>query len=187
VPEYRRATNCNSQLKSARGHREEDCEMSATIRAYLKIDDVKGDSTEAEHKDWIVVRSFLFAEKQLIARSGRSSSGAAGPVDMQDVVITTETGSATPKLMEMCAAGTHIKQVLLEIELAEGISLRWELLDAVMSGFQIASVPDLSSPPSDQISLAFSQIKLTYTSPRAQGDMGVDVTGTWNLVQNRPA
>ena len=76
---------------------------------FLKIDGVAGDSLDAHHRDEIDVIAFAWGE----TNSGSSSSGSgAGSrrVVMEDFHFTALTGSASPRLMLLCANGKHVRR-----------------------------------------------------------------------------
>src|SRR5262245_41367060 len=109
----------------------ERMETSAVAAHYfLKIDGIPGDCTDDQYRDWIPVESFLFVETQPTARFASSAGGAsAGQIDMQDFVVVMKSGRATPKLLQTCASGRNIKEVLLECCNDRGENLRWTLSD----------------------------------------------------------
>tara|TARA_R110002049_G_scaffold87533_1_gene221895 strand:- start:39488 stop:39772 length:285 start_codon:yes stop_codon:yes gene_type:complete len=64
---------------------------------YLKIGDIKGESTERAHKDWIVIESFSQGlEQQQLAMTG--STRRRTSVVFEDLVITKKTGQSNTKI-----------------------------------------------------------------------------------------
>ena len=59
--------------------------------AFLKLDGIPGDSTDATHKGEIDVMSFSWGESQPIATHGAGGGGGAGKVSFQDLHIGKST------------------------------------------------------------------------------------------------
>jgi type VI secretion system secreted protein Hcp len=105
---------------------------------YLKIDDIKGESTDAKHKDEIDVLSFSWGE----SNAATSISGAgAGKVQMQPFMFTARTNKASPALFLACASGKHIDQAVLSLARAVGGQKQdfmvWKLSDVLISAYRI--------------------------------------------------
>ncbi len=82
--------------------------------AYLKLGDIKGESTDANHKDWINIESVSYAMGQpKTATTGAVRRRAA--VALQDLVVTKSIDKSSPKLMEICAKGQVIPKLELEL------------------------------------------------------------------------
>ena len=82
------------------------------VDAFLKIDGIKGESTDDKHKDEIDVISWSFGETNSgTAHTG--GGGGAGRVNMKDFKFTMRTNKASPKLFQACANGKHINKVVL--------------------------------------------------------------------------
>ncbi|MFC4722170.1 Hcp family type VI secretion system effector [Geojedonia litorea] len=78
---------------------------------YIKIADVKGESTDRAHKDWIVIESFSHGLEQQTSPTGATRQRAS--MAFHDLTISKAVDKSTPKLMEFCAKG----QVIPELEL----------------------------------------------------------------------
>lgn len=84
--------------------------------AFIKIDDIPGDSTDENHPDEIEILSYSHSVSQQIGGS-RSGGGAAtgGRADHGDFCIVKELDSSTPKLNLACCDGTHIPNVMITL------------------------------------------------------------------------
>src|SRR4030095_5256432 len=79
---------------------------------FAKIGDIKGESADAKHKDEIEVLSFSWG----VANSGGleiGSGASAGKATFQGLTIGHNIDKATPKLLEACATGTHLKDATI--------------------------------------------------------------------------
>jgi type VI secretion system secreted protein Hcp len=151
--------------------------------AFLKLDGIEGESTDKDHKGEIDIMSFSLGESQVGGRGAGAGSGrGAGKVSMQDIHFSTNMSKASPQLFLACASGKHISNGLLTLRKAGEQQLEFlkiKLTDVLVSSYQTGgNVLDngLYSPlrgeaevPTDQFSLNFSRINVTFTPQSAAG------------------
>jgi type VI secretion system secreted protein Hcp len=84
-------------------------------KAYMRITtpEVKGDSQDSLHKDWIDIFGISFQESMAITIGG-GGGGGAGKVAFSDMTVVKEMDSSSPKLMLTCAKGDHYGEVLIQ-------------------------------------------------------------------------
>lgn len=75
------------------------------VRGYMKISDIKGESTDKDHKDWIDVLSVDWGSGE----SGANRAGASG-----QVVLVRHLDKASPGILEKIAEGKHIPSIELD-------------------------------------------------------------------------
>ena len=85
----------------------------ASAVGFLKIDDIKGESTDTAHPDEIDILSWSWGETNSGSHTG--GGGGAGKVSMQDFHFTMEYNKASPKIMESLANGQHFDEALLTL------------------------------------------------------------------------
>src|SRR6188472_373456 len=75
---------------------------------FAKIGDIKGESSDAKHKDEVEVLSWSWG----VAQSGSVTGpgGGAGKASFADFSFMHRIDSASPLLMRACATGEHIKE-----------------------------------------------------------------------------
>ncbi len=83
----------------------------------LKIEGIKGESTDSKHKDEIEIESFSWGATQPGTFS-TGGGGGAGKVSFQDLHFTSRVSVASPNLMVACASGQHIKVATLTVRKA---------------------------------------------------------------------
>jgi type VI secretion system secreted protein Hcp len=79
---------------------------------FAKLGDIKGESTDAKHTDEIEVLSFSWGVTNP-APSGSGGGAGAGKATFKDLSITHHIDKASPKLLEACATGTHLKDATI--------------------------------------------------------------------------
>ena len=83
---------------------------SGSIRMYLQITGIDGESTHIDHREWIDVLSFNMGMSQ-----PWDGAYGIGQIIMEDIALVKQVDKATPKLMEKCAKGEVIPSVVLEL------------------------------------------------------------------------
>ena len=116
------------------------------MSGYLKIGDIKGESKDEGHKDWIDILSVDWDE---------GSSAAA-----RQVVVTRTLDKASPKIVEAIADGANFRAVSLDApddraDAGQQTYLRYELENARVTSYSIDASGDI---PTETITLNFEKI-----------------------------
>jgi len=152
----------------------------------LKLEGIKGEATDAKHKDEIEIESFSWGATQS-GTFAAGGGGGAGKVSFQDFHFTTRVNVASPNLMLACATGEHIKSAILTVRKAGKDQQEYYLVkmsDNLVSSYQSGGSEGSSSLPVDQFSLNFAKIEFEYKAQKADGSLGAGVKGGWDLKQN---
>ena len=80
----------------------------AQVDYFLKFDGIKGESTDAKHKDEIDIEAWSWGETNAAGHAS-GGGGGAGKVSMQDFHFVMRMNTASISLMKACATGEHIK------------------------------------------------------------------------------
>jgi type VI secretion system secreted protein Hcp len=153
----------------------------------LEVDGIKGESSDSKHKDTIEIQSFSWGNSNS-GSHGSGGGGGAGKVNFQDFHFTTSVNKASPKLMQFCATGEHIKKAVLFVrkqgkDQQEAYTVTLE--DLLVSSYQSGGSEGSGALPVDQFSLNFSKIKFEYKPQKADGTLDGPVTGTWDVKANK--
>lgn len=120
--------------------------------AFMKLGDIKGEATDRDHKDWIIIESMSWGVS-------RSSPGDGGPPGekLQSFTVSKESDRATPLILEAACRGKVFPKVEFHSfpPTDEGASryVKIQLWDCVVSSVAMAGRSDEASV--DQISLSF--------------------------------
>jgi type VI secretion system secreted protein Hcp len=156
----------------------------AAVDYFLKFDGIKGESTDAKHKDEIDIESWSWGETRTASGSGRG--GAAGKVAMQDFQFVMRANRATPALMKACATGQHIKTANLTARKAgkgQQEYLTFKFSDVLISSYQTGGGGDVQ--PVDQVSLNFAKIEVEYKPQKPDGSLGPSERFSYDLKANK--
>jgi type VI secretion system secreted protein Hcp len=152
---------------------------------FIKIDDFKGECTDAKHKDEIEVLSWSWGMTQ----SGTSHAGpgsGAGKVQVQDITFVKQVDKATPNLIKLCCSGKHFSKARLTIRKAGGTAVEYvklELSDGLVSGISYTNKQG-DEQLTENVTLNFASFKLEYTPQTATGAAGASIPAQWNIAKN---
>jgi len=155
---------------------------------FLKIDKIKGESTDSKHKGEIEVESFSWGESNPHDQSSRAGGHGAGKVSFQDLHFTKLVDSASPLLMLFCATGEHIGEALLSVRKQGGDQQDYykvKLTDGLVSSYQSGGSGAGNSVPVDQFSINFAKIQYEYYPQDKSGKLGSPNKGGWDLSSNK--
>lgn len=144
------------------------------VDMFLKLDGIKGESTNDKHKDEIEVMSFSWGLSQQGALA-HGNGAAAGKVSVQDFSFVKRLDTASPQLLEASCRGEHIGFGLLTLAKAGGDRGQQEYLKIKFSDILISSYQTGGSQggdPAEQISLNFSNVEVSAAEIRPDGSIG---------------
>ena len=156
------------------------------VDMFIKIGDIKGESTDDKHKGEIEVLSWSMGATQT-GTAGIGGGGGAGKVQMQDLVCTKYIDRSSPNLLKLCCDGTHIDKIVLTVRKAGGTALEYVKIFAEEA--LISSITTGGSGGQDRltenITINFSRIKMEYTPQNAKGAGEASVIQGWDIAKNK--
>jgi type VI secretion system secreted protein Hcp len=154
------------------------------VDVFLKIQDIPGESKDAAHKDEIDVMSYSWGVSQT-GTMGYGGGGGAGKANFQDFSFTMRMNKATPKLMDACATGKHIKLGTLSCRKAGGKQLEYMIFkfhDLLISSYMSAGS---SEEPHESCSFNFSKFEMEYKEQDEKGGLKGPVGFKYDLKANK--
>lgn len=152
------------------------------VDIFLKIGDIKGESTDAKHPSEIVIESFSFGQAgDMNADTGQRT----GKIAMQDYNFVMNVNVASPRLMTYCADGQHITDALLTLRKAGANAVEFmkiKFIDVMISSFQ-AGGTQADIVPTDQFSMWFGKIELAYSRQKPDGSLEPPVYFKWDRIK----
>ena len=156
---------------------------------FIKFDGIKGESSDPKHKGEIDVESWSWGETNA-GRPPGGGGGGAGKVSMQDFNFVMRLNTATPSLMQACATGKHIKLATLAGRKAGGKDqleyLTFKFHDVLVSSFQTGGSEQSDAVPTDQVSLNFAKIEVSYRPQKSDGTLSDPIHFKYDLKANKP-
>jgi len=154
---------------------------------FLKIEGIEGESQDSKHKGEIDLQSWSWGASQTGSFSA-GSGGGAGKVSVQDFNFAMNVNKASPKLLQACATGEHIKSAVLTCRKAgkeQQEFLKIKFSDVLISSFQTGGSEGSEALPMESISLNFAKIEYEYREQKADGTLGGPVKSGYDLAQNK--
>lgn len=152
---------------------------------FLKIDGIKGESTDDKHKDEIRVLAWSWG----LSNSGSAHLGAgagAGKVNVQDLSVTKYIDKSTTDLMLAACNGKHIKSANLYVRKAGEKPL--EYLKITLTDVLITSLSTGGSGGEDllteNVSINFGAWKVEYQAQKKDGSGEAVQTVAWDIAKN---
>ena len=155
---------------------------------FIKFDGIEGEST-TRHEGEIDILSFSWGMSQS-GTMQTARGGGAGKVSVNDLVFTKYVGKSSPVLMEAVASGRHIPTVVLEIERGPGGEerfpyLKYELKNVLVTSYSVGwNSSQADSVPTEEMSLNFEEIKVTYVEQEPDGSRGGVFSFFWNFLKS---
>ena len=156
--------------------------------AFLKIEKIPGESTDAKHPDWIEISSYNLGVAVPI-NDKRSSGGGATPSDramFSEFVITKSVDKATNVLFKNASTGANIEKITLELCRATGAKtkfLEYTFTKVLISSINVAG-PGSDGDGDETVTFNYGTIKSEYTVLDDAGKSKGKVPFGWDLSKN---
>ena len=154
------------------------------VDVFLKLGDIKGESTDAKHADEIDVLSWSWG----VSQPGTAASGGGagtGKVSFSDLNFTHNVDKASPLLMKACATGQHVKEATLVSRKAgkgQQEYLIIKMSDILVTGVQPSSAGE---HPMENVSIRFAKIDLEYKPQKADASLDAGIHFIYDIKTNK--
>lgn len=134
--------------------------------AFIKLGDIKGEATDAGHKDWVIIETMSTGINRSLPASAVDQNRTKGSTYLSDVTFSRTLDKSSVKLQEACANGTFFKEV--EIHLCTTVNnkqepyLIYKLSDVIITSYNISASAHSSDPPSESLSMNYTKVEWTY-------------------------
>jgi type VI secretion system secreted protein Hcp len=161
--------------------------LPGAVEMFLKIDDIKGEAQNKNHKDEIDVLAWNWGMTQ----SGTTHVGAgggAGKVNVQDLVVTKWIDKASPHLMLRCANGKRIPEAKLTVTKT--------FKDSVVDDYFVITLKDVlvkgvetgmnatDTGMTEKVKLNFAWFQIEYNVLRTDGSSEGKTQMEWSVLEN---
>ena len=152
---------------------------------FAKIGDIKGESFDAKHKDEIEVLSFSWGVTNAEVK-GPGGGGGAGKPTFQDLSLVHNIDKASPKLMQACATGAHLKEATITRRKSgkgQQEFLVIKMNDVIITGVIHGGASGQAG--SETVSLAFAKVDLEYKPQKPDGSLDTGISFKYDLKTNK--
>jgi type VI secretion system secreted protein Hcp len=156
----------------------------------MKLGDIKGEATDTDHKEWIIIESMSSPIYRSIPNGAKDQQRTKGETTLGDIVVSRQLDKSSTKLQEACANGTFYKEV--EVHFCTTVKnkqepyLTYKLSDVVVSSYSFHGNSSGNPLPSEQITLGYTKVEWTYivVDPKT-GDKTGQVPAKYNPAEGR--
>jgi type VI secretion system secreted protein Hcp len=163
-----------------------------SVDMFIKIDGIKGDSTDSKHKDWIEVLSYRHEIGQATGGSASAQGTlAGGRADHGDFTFTKRLDSASPVLYLYVCTAKPIPNIEFQLCRAMGDKTTFMIYtfqDSIIAG----ALPKGEAEgddiiPLEEVRIRYGAIKWSYTptDPKSGGKTGAAVQAGWSTLENK--
>ena len=134
--------------------------------AFMKLGDIKGESGDSDHKEWIIIESLSAPIFRSIPTGARDQQRTKGDTTLGDIHIVRQLDKSSTKLQEACANGTFFKDV--EIHLCTTVKnkqepyLIYKLSDVIISTYSMHGNSSGTPLPTEEVSMNYQKAEWTY-------------------------
>ena len=139
----------------------------AVIRYFLKLADIKGESTDKDHKDEIEVLSFGWGATQSGGLGGPGGGGGAGKAEVDELTFVATSSLASPPMFAACTTGKHLPEAVLTGRRAGAKGQVQDFLVIKLKEVLISSYSQFAGEaerPEDEVSLVFGELEVVATA-----------------------
>lgn len=159
----------------------------AQVDYFLKIDGVDAESTDDKHKGEIELESFSWGQSNA-GTAGHGGGAGAGKVVAQDFHFVKRLDKASPVLMIGCSTGQHFKTAILTTRKAGGGQqdyFKVTMEDVLVTSYQIGGSAAGDVVPTEQVSMNFAKLEMSYKEQKADGSLGGEVKQKYDYAANK--
>ncbi|MBD3317601.1 MAG: type VI secretion system tube protein Hcp [Chitinivibrionales bacterium] len=157
--------------------------------AYLQIEGIEGDATDANHLGWIQLQSYSHNVKNETTGQSMGGHHTGGRCHHEDILVIKPLDGSSPSLALACCQGKSHPSAVIELcrSGASGLDMvpyqKVELTDVVVTGVA-PKAGENDEFPIEQIRMTYGSIKWTYTKTDTSGRPTGEVVTGWDLKQN---
>jgi type VI secretion system secreted protein Hcp len=158
------------------------------IDAFIKIDDLVGDSQDDKHAKEIEVLSWSWGMSQL-GSTHSGQGGGSGKVSVQDLSFVKRIDASSPNLIQMCCSGKHFAHGLLTVRKAGGKTpveyLKIKLEDMIVSNYSTGGSGEGGEVIHENVTLNFARFTVTYTPQDKAGAAMGAINAQYDIQKNK--
>ncbi len=148
---------------------------------FIRFDGVDGETQSGRYGGWC--NALSFSQGQILP-AGSAGSPQRGNVVFEDIVVVKELDKASPKLAEAVCKGTVFPRVEIHLTYTDAGNVTYyayELKNVQIVSYRIGGSGYSEHVPTEELSLSFEEIKVTYTEIDEGGRPKGNVEYVWRL------
>ena len=152
---------------------------------FAKIGTIKGESTDAKHKDEVELLSWSWGLSQTGEHLG-GGGGGTGKANFSDFNFSHHIDKASPVLMSACATGEHIKEATITVRKAgkgQQEFLIFKMNDVIITSVR-PSVKEGEATMED-VTMRSAKVDFEYKPQKADGSLDAGVHFKYDIKLNK--
>lgn len=159
----------------------------ALAETFLRLGDIKGESTDQKHKDEIEILSFTQSWTNSVGSAG--GGGGAGKLQCGAITLMKSIDRSSPLLLKAIARGEHIKDAVITFRSANGEIKSPEYYTITMDDVFVTELGQTDSADPNRIFeklvLNAGAFEFKYTPTDLKGGLGTPVSFKWDCSSNK--
>lgn len=157
---------------------------------YIKFTgpDLKGESTDVDHKDWIEIESWSHNIRQPKSATASTAGGhTAERCEHDDMKFVKGMDVTSPQLYEAASSGTTFAEVTIDFLRSDGDDKRVKYMEIKLKNVIVSSISPSTSAegaPAEAFALKYAAVEWKYTKQQIAGGQGGITQGAWSLAKN---
>jgi type VI secretion system secreted protein Hcp len=157
---------------------------------YIKFGtpDIKGESLDKDHKDWMEVDAWKHEIRQPKSATASTSGGhTAERCEHDEMTFTKAMDVTSPKLYEAASSGQTFKDISIEFFRADGDGKRVKYMAIDLKNAIISSIAPSTMDagvPTETFKLTYAAVQWKYTQQASEGGVQGNSMGAWSLTKN---
>lgn len=136
------------------------------MAAYVKLGDIKGQSEDGEHPEWVMIDSMSAPIFREIPAGVQANQRSQGDTTLGDVVFVRSVDKSSVKIQEACANGTILPEVIIhfcaQAENKQTVYLEYKLHNVIISSYSFHGTASGSPLPSEEMTCSYTKVEWTY-------------------------
>lgn len=153
--------------------------------AYLKLQDLEGESIRDGHKGEIEIFSFSFGANNPGSIQGGTTGAGVGKGNVSSFNVMKTTDTTSPILFQNCMQGKHWPTAKVTLNKSGGDAslpfLVFEFKEVYCTSIQWSGGAGGDDRPMESVSIDFAAVQVTYSSQDEKGASAKKPTGSWNV------
>jgi len=152
---------------------------------FIKFDGIDGEAQDADHMKWSDLVAFSQVIRQPDSPSARAAGRSTGSIIAEDIAVIKVLDKAAPKLAEATLKGKVFMKVEIHVtrdyvDSGRVVYYAYELKNVLITSYQVGGINN-GDFLTEEMSLSFEEIKVTYTELDATGKKKGNVEYTWKV------
>ena len=164
----------------------------SSVMGYVKLGDIKGNSMDAKHKDWIEALSISQSVNRNINPTSKPAEALTkSQVHLGAIDLQKNADESSPELVLAVASGQVFPEVTIDLvrvsDSGNEVFYQWILKEAYLSNYGVHGASAGSIETIENISICFSTINWSYKKKDNKGKTQGSVDTGWDVTQNKKA